>query len=764
LVTGLSIFGSAGLSRLFEYRRKDSRPRPLAAIENSPGLLEATCQSIRHSEERYRLIFETSVDCIAINRADDGTYIDCNQSFLDALGFTREQLLGRTSLELGVWSNRVDRKRLVDELRRNKACRDLEACFRRKNGDIFWGRMSAAHMEIGGIPCILSVTRDISEAKSAADRLASSIKALQLSEVRYRTVFESSFDGILIVGLDQGACVEVNPMFLEVMGYHRDEVIGKTTVELGFWADPRDRERLFEILRKQQNCNGFEVLFRKKNGETTWAELSASLIDIDGNPSLIVIARDVSAAKAAADEIRNLAFYDQLTHLGNRRLLLDRLRQALAACGRTDRTGAVLFIDLDDFKTLNDTLGHKTGDLLLREVARRISACTRESDVVARLGGDEFVVILEDLSATPEDAAAVAEKVAEKLLLSVAEPYQLAGRECITTLSIGIALFGDRENGLDDVMQQADLAMYQAKAVGGNAARFFAPALQATVNARAAMEEDLRRAIGTSQFQLYYQPQVRGGRISGAEALLRWKHPRRGSVSPMEFIPLAEKTGLILPLGAWIMETAFAQTAKWSKQDGLSDLTIAINISARQFRQPDFVGQVLSALQRTGADPERIRLELTESMLVDNVEDIRAKMESLKTYGLKLSIDDFGTGYSSLSYLSHLPLDQLKIDRSFVRKMLVDNGSGAIAKAIIALSHTMGLSVVAEGVETEEQRDFLEGSGCNTFQGFLYSPAVEAGEFERQVRELVPAQQPLTSTWDYPDQAKSPANSLSLPA
>jgi diguanylate cyclase (GGDEF)-like protein/PAS domain S-box-containing protein len=752
--------GTSGLSRLFDGKTSDCRPRNIAAPQGRPDSLEATCESIRHSEERYRLIFETSVDCIAINRASDGIYIDANQAFLDAVGFTREELLGRTSLELGIWAYPDDRKAMVEELRRDSACRDLEACFRRKNGDVFWGRMSAAIMDIGGAPCILSITRDISEAKSAADHLASSIRALQLSEVRYRTVFETCFDAICIVDLGDGAFLDVNPKLLELLGYSRDEVVGRTAPQLDIWADPQDRERMFEVLRNQPSCNGFEALFRRKNGDTLWAVLSVSQIQIDGDPSLIVIARDISAAKAAEDEIRNLAFYDQLTHLPNRRLLLDRLRQALASCGRTNSTGAVLFIDLDDFKTLNDTLGHKTGDLLLREVARRLSDCIRESDVVARLGGDEFVVILEDLSANHEDAAAVAETVAEKLLLSVAEPCQLAGRETRTTSSIGIALFGDLRNSLDDIMQQADLAMYQAKAAGGNVARFFAPALQAAVNARAAMEEDLRRAIGTGQFQLYYQPQIHRDRIAGAEALLRWKHPRRGPLSPNEFIPLAEKTGLIVPLGAWIVETAFAQAALWAKQEDMAHLTLSVNISARQFRQPDFVGQVLSALQRTGADPGQIRLELTESMLVDSVEDVKAKMASLKAHGLALSIDDFGTGYSSLSYLSHLPLDQLKIDRSFVRDMLVDTGSGAIAKTIIALSYSMGLTVIAEGVETEDQRDFLSHSGCDTFQGYLYSPAVEVREFERQVRAATLTHRPVASTAAHPRHA----NSLPRPA
>jgi diguanylate cyclase (GGDEF)-like protein/PAS domain S-box-containing protein len=768
LVTGLSKYGAAGSSRFSDYSQDDCRARTLAPTRGSRDFLEATCQSVRNGEEWYRLIFETSADSIAISRAGDGTYIDCNQAFLNSVGYTREELLGNTSFELGIWSDPDDRRRLVEALERDQACRDLEACFRRKNGEVFWGRMSAALMEIDGAPCILSVTRDFSEAKMAGDRLVASIKALQLSETRYRAVFQSSFDAILIARLGNGTCMDVNPKFLELMGYRRDEVIGRTILELGFWDNLRDRDRMFKILRKQQNCNGFEALLRKKNGSTVWTVLSGSLMEIDGDPSLIVIARDITAAKAAEQEIRNLAFYDQLTHLANRRLLLDRLRQALASCGRTNSTGAVLFIDLDDFKTLNDTLGHRTGDQLLREVAKRISECIREADIVARLGGDEFVVILEDLSQTAEDAASVAELVAEKILSSVAEPCQLAGREYTTTSSIGIALFGDRQTSLDDVMQQADLALYQAKAAGRNAVRFFAPSLQAAVNARAAMEEDLRRAIGTDQFRLVYQPQIDGDRIAGVEALLRWIHPRRGPLPPNDFIPLAEKTGLIVPLGAWILETALAQSVRWSKQDATSHLCVAINISARQFRQPEFVGQVLDALQRTGANPERIRLELTESMLVDNLDDVRAKMQLLRSHGLKLSIDDFGTGYSSLSYLSHLPLDQLKIDRLFVKDMLVDTGSGAIAKAIIALSHTMGLSVVAEGVETDAQRDFLVNSGCHIFQGYLFSPGIEAAELERKLSEPAPGQRPVASTWTAPhphsDAADSPVDSLPQPA
>ena len=409
------------------------------------------------------------------------------------------------------------------------------------------------------------------------------------------------------------------------------------------------------------------------------------------------------------------------------------------AQARRDTRGAVLVIDLDNFKTLNDTLGHKTGDLLLQEVALRLTHCIREADTVARLGGDEFVVILEDLSGGREEAAAQAKMVAEKILGAVSQGYVLAGRECLSTSSIGITVFGDRTDNIDDVMQQADIAMYQAKSAGRNTLRFFAPALQAAINARASMEDDLRQAIGTGQFRLYYQPQVESGALIGAEALLRWNHPERGFLPPAEFISLAEETGLILPLGDWVLETACLQIAAWSKRKETAQITVGVNISARQLRQPDFVEQVLRAIERTGANPKKLDLELTESMLVENIEEVIAKMTVLKSHGLRFSLDDFGTGYSSLSYLKRLPLDTLKIDRAFVHDMLVDMTSGAIAQTVISLSKAMGLSVIAEGVETEQQREFLAGLGCNAFQGYLFSRPLPIEEFEllRDIAETV---------------------------
>ncbi len=431
--------------------------------------------------------------------------------------------------------------------------------------------------------------------------------------------------------------------------------------------------------------------------------------------------KQIKALQVAEDQINNLAFFDPLTHLPNRRLLIDRLQQALAACARSGRRGALLFIDLDNFKTLNDSLGHDVGDLLLSAVAHRLGVCVREGDTVARFGGDEFVVILEGLSDDTVEAAAQTETVAAKILATLAQPYQLSGHERNSTPSIGITLFSGHQDSIEDLLKRADLAMYQAKATGRNNLRFFDPAMQAVVSARATMEADLRQAVREDQFLLHYQAQVDGsGRLIATEALVRWQHPSRGLVSPAEFIPLAEETGLILPLGEWVMRTACRQLVAWAAQPERRHLSVSVNVSARQFRHPDFVHQVLEILDETGADPARLRLELTESLLLHDVEEIIARMSALKAHGVEFSLDDFGTGYSSLSYLKRLPFSQLKIDQSFVRDVLTDPNDAAIARTIVALAQSMGLAVMAEGVETEEQREFLAQQGCHAYQGYLF--------------------------------------------
>jgi diguanylate cyclase (GGDEF)-like protein len=521
-----------------------------------------------------------------------------------------------------------------------------------------------------------------------------------------------------------------------MFGYQHDEVLGRTTADLGIWKNLSEREGFLETLRRAKVCRNLQAQLVRKNGEVFWATLSSSAIQLDGELCGLTVIRDMSEAKLAEEEIRTLAFFDPLTGLPNRRLLLEKVGKSLATLHGNHRRCALLFVDLDKFKNLNDTLGHQIGDLMLKEVARRLKACVRETDTISRFGGDEFVVWLDNLSGVQEVSAKQAREIAEKVLAQVELPYQLDTHKCRSTCSIGTTLVADDAFSANEILQQADIALYHAKGAGRNTVRFFAPALQVAVNTRAAMEEDLRHAIKHGEFLLYYQPQIEAGLVVGAEALLRWKHPRLGIIGPADFILMAEETQLIVPIGEWVLDTAFRQATLWAGRVETAEIEVAVNISALQFRKKDFVGTVLSALERNGTNPDRIKLELTETMLVDNMEELIEKMTELKAHRLRFSVDDFGTGYSSLSYLKRLPLDQLKIDRSFVRDILVDAGSGAIAKTIISLGEAMSLSVIAEGVETLEQRDFLASLGCNAYQGYLYSRPVPVSEFERVVERF----------------------------
>jgi diguanylate cyclase (GGDEF)-like protein len=441
--------------------------------------------------------------------------------------------------------------------------------------------------------------------------------------------------------------------------------------------------------------------------------------------------RDFQQLKAAHDEIAKLVYYDALTSLPNRRLLMDRLEESLASCARGGQLCALLFVDLDNFKTLNDTLGHQTGDLLLQEVARRLSSTIRAGETVVRWGGDEFVVILKENALIPERVAARAETVGLRILTLVNQPYVLGEHHWMSAASIGITVFGDRPVSTNEILKQADIAMYQAKAAGRNTVRFFAPELQAAVDARAALESDLHEALKTEQLQLYFQPQLENGVVFGVEALVRWNHPQRGILLPETFIPLAEETGLIKLLGDWVLDAACKQIAAWSRDAVTASLSVAVNVSALQWRQQHFVEQVLATLKRTGANPLNLDLELTEGVVVDDVEKVIVKMTQLRDCGIHFSMDDFGTGYSSLSYLKRLPLNRLKIDQSFVRDLLEDTTSRAIAEAIISLSRSLGLSVIAEGLESAEEERVLSQLGCHAFQGFLIGQPQPREEFER---------------------------------
>jgi diguanylate cyclase (GGDEF)-like protein len=449
----------------------------------------------------------------------------------------------------------------------------------------------------------------------------------------------------------------------------------------------------------------------------------------------VITYHDVTDLRRASAEIESLAFYDPLTGLPNRRLLLDRLGQATVQAVRSGHMGALLFLDLNHFKVLNDTLGHEVGDLLLRQVAQRLKEAVRATDTVARLGGDEFVVMLGELSPDRGEAAAQARRVGEKILAGLDQPYQLAGQTYRGACSIGATLFGQGSQSAPELLKQADIAMYQVKARRGHALCFFDPQMQIEINQRARLEADLQAALEKDQFELHYQPQFTlGGQLVGAEALLRWRHPQRGLVSPTEFIAVAEDSGLIVPMGLWALRTACQQLAAWQGDARCTGLQLSVNVSARQFRQPDFATQVIAVVQQTGARAHLLKLELTESLVLDDVQDSIAKMHLLRTKGVRFSMDDFGTGHSSLAYLTRLPLHQLKIDQSFVRNLGVRHTDDVIVQTIIGMARTLDLEVIAEGVETAEQRDFLARHGCDLYQGYLFGRPMPIGALEALVR------------------------------
>lgn len=526
--------------------------------------------------------------------------------------------------------------------------------------------------------------------------------------------------------------VFVNEAFLKQTGFTQTEVLGCTLEVLqGPKTQSAELKRISHALHKARALKT-ELIYHKKNGEPFWMDLSIAPVDAQnrGLTHWVAVGRDISARKAADEQIEHLAFYDPLTQLPNRQLLTKRLDSLLAGQHEPKKIGALMFIDLDNFKVLNDTLGHSRGDMMLQQVAARLQASVRRSDTVARLGGDEFVVMLEGLSTDPATALQKTRAVGEKILASLSEPYDLNGNQYHGTCSIGVTQIGIRPQSLGDALKQADLAMYQAKAAGRNTICYFDPVMQTAATANATLTADLRQAFYEQQFVLYYQPQVgREGQMMGVEALLRWQRPS-GLVMPDDFIAQVEQSGLIFPLGDWILETACAQLLRWAGRPDTEKLSIAVNVSVRQFCHPEFVDQVMALIQRTGIRASRLKLELTESLLAVDIDVTIAKMGMLKDAGVTLSIDDFGTGYSALSYLKRLPLDQLKICRTFVKDVLTNPNDAAIARTIIGLAQSLGLELMAEGVETQAQRDFLIRHGCDNYQGHLFCEALPIGELD----------------------------------
>ena len=581
----------------------------------------------------------------------------------------------------------------------------------------------------------ISYRRQVEEELRLANNVAKS--NLERNVSLLAAIVESSGDAI-IGKTREGIVTSWNKAAEKIFGYTADEMIGHSVLSLLPAERQQEEENFLGAVARGESIYQFETERIRKDGRLIDVSFTISPIRNLQNQiiGVSVTARDISERKRAESQIELLAFSDPLTGLPNRRLLMDRLERALILAHRNQQLSALLFVDLDNFKMVNDTLGHDTGDLLLKDVAVRLKSCVREGDTVARLGGDEFVVLLENLDEGTIEATQQSGVVGSKILTVLTKPYQLDSHEQYGSASIGVTLFGaDRNETVEELLKRSELAMYDAKAAGRNVLRFFEQEMKAVVNARVQLEEGLRHALQGDQFVLYYQPQGDDiTHLTGAEALVRWRHPQRGLVSPGDFIAVAEASGLILPLGRWVLQAACTQLALWAAHPRMAHLIISVNVSAREFRQTKFAEEVLHIINETGANPQRLKLELTESVLVEDVEEIISKMNVIKELGVSFSLDDFGTGYSSLSYLKRLPLDQLKIAQEFVRDILIDSNDAAIAKMVIVLAEALGLQVIAEGVETAAQRDLLVGLGCHHYQGYLLSAPVPIETFEALVK------------------------------
>lgn len=711
----------------------EKRDKELIA-QNSHLELEvkSRTKTIRNAMEEMRSLLNSMAEG-AYGVDIDGRCTFVNLSFLRILGYTSaDEIIGKQIHDLIQHSHLDGRPypdsegKIYDAYRKNLGIHAADEIFWRKDGVAIPVEYWSQPILIDGIVQGAIVTFiDITE------------RHLVENDTRIAaTAFESQ-EGIMITDANS-VILRINKAFTAITGFTAEDAIGKTPRIL---RSGLQDDSFYAAMWARINHAGVwegEVWNKRKDGEIYPERLIITAVkNAEGTvTNYVATLTDITLSKAAAAEIENLAFYDSLTQLPNRRLLLDRLKQAFASSARSGRDGAVLFLDLDHFKTLNDTLGHDIGDLLLQQVAKRLTLCVREGDTVARLGGDEFVVLLEDLSEQPLYAAAQAESIGEKIITALNQPYQLESHEHQSTPSVGIVLFSDHHQSQEDLLKHADIAMYQAKKAGRNRLSFFDPKMQDAINTRAELEHELYKALELRQFQLYYQIQVDStGHPLGAEALIRWPHPERGMVSPFYFIPLAEDTGLILPIGHWVLETACAQLQSWQQTEHTKHLTLSVNVSVKQFRQPDFVDLVRTTVQHYAINPMLLKLELTESMLLENIEEVIATMHALRTIGISFSLDDFGTGYSSLQYLKILPLYQLKIDQSFVRDLADDLSDQAIVRTIIAMTQTLNLNVIAEGVETEQQRQLLQKIGCNTYQGYLFSEPVPIEAFEALLKQ-----------------------------
>lgn len=677
------------------------------------------------SEARYHAIADGVSDAIVL-AGPDRIIEWINPAFTQMFGYQMQDLLGRETRVL--YADEKDYQRQGEQHYHKQTgpqSDTYEMNYRKKDGEIFVGETLGTPLktEAGELLGYAAVIRDVTRRRHTEDQLRIAAAAFEVD------------NGIMIT--DVSLQIEkVNRAFTRITGYSSDEAVGRKPDLL---QSGRHSKRFYQQMWQSIKAQGYwqgEIWNRKKTGEVypEWLTISVVCNEAGELTHYIAAFTDISERKAAEKRIHMLAFYDPLTQLANRRLFYDRVEHARVTSERSQECGAILMLDLDHFKLLNDSQGHQAGDQLLIEVGRRIEQHVRDADTVSRLGGDEFVVLLESLSSNKDQAASCVNEVAEKIYESLVQPYDLADvKDYRITPSIGVTLFQGQDARVEDLLKQADVALYEAKSAGRNTIRFFNPDMQDKVDLRASMEASLGRALMQDEFQLYYQPQISAqGYLIGAEVLLRWFTNEGEMVSPAEFIPLSEDTGLIVPIGYWVIEIACKQLHKWQQQLPARELSLSINVSARQFHQHDFVSRFKEIIEKCGASPQGLKLELTESVVLNDVGSVIEKIEELKRLGLGFSMDDFGTGYSSLSYLKRLPLDQLKIDTSFVRDLVSSENDLAIVRAIIAMGHSLNLHVIAEGVETEAQKKQLEYYECDAYQGYLYARPMNLQDFEAE--------------------------------
>ncbi|CAG8869900.1 hypothetical protein PS627_03723 [Pseudomonas fluorescens] len=677
--------------------------------------LKETQEQLQISEEKFAKAFHASPDGLLLSRQSDGLLIEVNEGFCRLTGYDLNPSLDQTSMDLGIWVDLNERKRLVDMLQRDGFVRDFSCHIRRSDGQIRLCELSARPLPIAGVQCILTIARDITERHLMQEKL-------QLAA----TVFENTAEGVLITDTDQ-RITAVNRAFSEITGYSEAEALGQTPRLL---ASGQHDSAFYAALWHQLTAEGHwqgEIHNRRKNGELYpgWLTISAVRNPEREITHFVAVFADISSLKHAQAKLDYQAHHDPLTGLPNRTLFENRLQAALTSAQVSNRQGAVLFLDLDRFKHINDSLGHPVGDLLLKGIAQRLKDQVRDVDTVARLGGDEFIILLPGLHKSSD-----ANTIANKLLMCFSAPFQAGEHEFFTSASIGISLYPQDGGDVAELIRNADAAMYRSKAKGRNRVEAYTRDLTAQASERVALEHELRRAIERNELSLCYQPKfsLKTQSLVGAEALIRWTHPTFGEVPPEHFIHLAEENGTILQIGDWVLEQACRQMYSWQKTyEPFGPLSI--NLAGAQLRQPNLAKRIEHLLKAYQLNPGDLQLEITENFIMNQAEEALAILHQLKQLGVQLAIDDFGTGYSSLSYLKRLPLDILKIDQSFIRGLPDDPNDAAIARAIIALGRSMQLTIIAEGVENHPQQQFLAAEGCEQIQGYIVSLPLRPEEF-----------------------------------